>query len=118
MWFRKWFGWIRRGLRGPRSAAAGGLTLRDFMSAMGRVSTVPPWVFAWSVGGSRDSDAEILRVMRLMRAVYDSMTEAERRSPDGLNPSRCWRIAAGAGVGVADVSGFVEQFAASIRAAK
>ena len=43
-------------------------------------------------------------------AIILSMTAKERANPDLLNPSRKHRIAAGAGVDIAEVNRFIKQF--------
>ena len=48
--------------------------------------------------------------MARMEAMIHSMTPAERRDPDILNPSRKHRIARGAGVDIAEVNRMVKQF--------
>jgi signal recognition particle subunit SRP54 len=56
--------------------------------------------------GGIDADEEIKRI----QGMIDSMTLAERRDPKLIDISRRRRIAAGAGVDPADVSGLVKQF--------
>ena len=56
-----------------------------------------------------DSD-EAERKMARVEAIIYSMTPAERSNPDLLNPSRKRRIAAGAGVDIAEVNRTVKQF--------
>jgi signal recognition particle subunit SRP54 len=53
-----------------------------------------------------DADSEIKRI----QGIIDSMTALERSSPELIDISRRRRIAAGAGVDPADVSGLVKQF--------
>ena len=48
--------------------------------------------------------------MAHIEAMISSMTEAERRDPKLLNPSRKHRIAKGAGVDIAEVNRFIKQF--------
>jgi signal recognition particle subunit SRP54 len=48
--------------------------------------------------------------MGKMRAIYDSMTRAERKNPDVLDGPRRRRIATGAGVNTAEVGQFIKQF--------
>ena len=48
--------------------------------------------------------------MARMEAMIYSMTPAERRDPDLLNPSRKHRIAKGAGVDISEVNRMVKQF--------
>ena len=49
-------------------------------------------------------------MIRFVKAIIYSMTPAERRNPDLLNPSRKHRIAKGAGVDIAEVNRTVKQF--------
>lgn len=56
-----------------------------------------------------DSDETEKKMARIEAIIY-SMTPAERRNPDLLNPSRKRRIAAGAGVNIAEVNRTVKQF--------
>ena len=51
------------------------------------------------------------KAMSRVEAIILSMTEEERRNPDLMNPSRKKRIAAGAGVDIAEVNRLVKQFA-------
>lgn len=51
------------------------------------------------------------KAMAKVEAIILSMTEEERRNPDLMNPSRKKRIAAGAGVDIAEVNRLVKQFA-------
>ncbi len=53
-----------------------------------------------------DADGEVQRI----QGIIDSMTRDERRDPHKIDISRRRRIAAGAGVDPADVSGLVKQF--------
>ena len=53
-----------------------------------------------------DADGEMIRI----QGIIDSMTAAERSNPHVIDISRRRRIAAGAGVEPADVSGLVKQF--------
>ena len=50
------------------------------------------------------------KAMGRVEAIILSMTEEERRNPDLMNPSRKKRIAAGAGVDIAEVNRLVKQF--------
>ncbi|XCP83716.1 signal recognition particle protein [Roseburia hominis] len=56
-----------------------------------------------------DSDEAEKKMARVEAIIY-SMTPAERRNPDLLNPSRKHRIAKGAGVDIAEVNRTVKQF--------
>ena len=96
----------------------GTFTLDDFMSqmaqvrklgSMGRVMGMIPGMSELSkqVG---QNEGTIERSMNRMRAMYDSMTKAERKKPDVLDGPRRRRIAAGSGVQVNEVGQFVKQF--------
>ncbi len=96
----------------------GTFTLDDFMSqmtqvrklgSMGRVMGMIPGMseLTKAVG---QNEGLIERQMNRMRAMYDSMTKAERRKPDLLDGPRRRRIAAGSGVAVNEVGQFVKQF--------
>ncbi len=56
-----------------------------------------------------DTDAAEQKMAKIEAIIY-SMTPAERRNPDLLNPSRKHRIAKGAGVDIAEVNRTVKQF--------
>ena len=56
-----------------------------------------------------DSD-EAQKKLEKVEAIIYSMTPAERRNPDLLNPSRKHRIAKGAGVDISEVNRTVKQF--------
>lgn len=61
--------------------------------------------------GSQLKDVEIPEdAMKPTIAMIHSMTAAERANPDLINPSRKKRIAAGAGVDIADVNRMMKQF--------
>ena len=57
-----------------------------------------------------EQTAEAEKKMARMEAMIYSMTPAERRNPDLLNPSRKHRIARGAGVDISEVNRMVKQF--------
>lgn len=57
-----------------------------------------------------EQTAEAEKKMGRMEAMIYSMTPAERRDPDLLNPSRKHRIARGAGVDISEVNRMVKQF--------
>ena len=61
------------------------------------------------LGDEQMDEAE--KGMARMEAMIHSMTPAERRDPDLLNPSRKHRIARGAGVDISEVNRMVKQFA-------
>lgn len=61
-------------------------------------------------GLDEEQTAEAEKKMLRMEAIIYSMTVAERRNPDLLNPSRKHRIARGAGVDISEVNRMVKQF--------
>ncbi len=61
-------------------------------------------------GISDEQTEQAERNMARMEAIIYSMTPAERRNPDILNPSRKHRIARGAGVDISEVNRMVKQF--------
>jgi len=61
-------------------------------------------------GLDEEQTAEAEKKMARMEAMIYSMTPAERRDPDLLNPSRKHRIAKGAGVDISEVNRMVKQF--------
>ena len=96
--------------------AKGKFDLNDFrlqlkqMKKMGSVKDLMGMIpgmgqMAGSLEGM-DADGEMIRI----QGIIDSMTAAERRDPHVIDISRRRRIAAGAGVEPADVSGLVKQF--------
>ncbi len=96
----------------------GTFTLDDFMSqmnqvrklgSMGRVMGMIPGMSELSkqVGSN---EGQIERQMNRMRAMYDSMTRAERHNTDLLDGPRRRRIAAGSGVATNEIGQFVKQF--------
>jgi len=96
----------------------GQFTLDDFMAQMGQVKKLGPMgkVMGMIPGmseltkqlGQDGNDVE--KQMGQMRAIYDSMSRAERKNPDVLDAPRRRRIARGAGVDVAEVGQFMKQF--------
>ena len=60
------------------------------------------------LGDEQMDEAE--KGMARMEAMIHSMTPAERRDPDLLNPSRKHRIAKGAGVDISEVNRMIKQF--------
>lgn len=96
----------------------GTFTLDDFMSQMGQIKKLGPMgkIMGMIPGmseltrqvGMQGDDVE--RQMKRMRAIYDSMSRDERSNPDKLDGQRRRRIAAGAGVQVAEVGAFMKQF--------
>ena len=82
------------------------------MGGFGNVMSMLPGLGAMGGKGKMpdiDSD-EAERKMARVEAIIYSMTPAERSNPDLLNPSRKRRIAAGAGVDLAEVNRTVKQF--------
>ncbi|MCI9490881.1 MAG: signal recognition particle protein [Dorea sp.] len=61
-------------------------------------------------GISDEQTEQAEKNMARMEAIIYSMTPAERRDPDILNPSRKHRIARGAGVDISEVNRMVKQF--------
>ncbi|MDE6957007.1 MAG: signal recognition particle protein, partial [Lachnospiraceae bacterium] len=61
-------------------------------------------------GLDEEQAAEAEKKMGRMEAMIYSMTPAERRDPDLLNPSRKHRIARGAGVDISEVNRMIKQF--------
>ncbi|MDR2908570.1 MAG: signal recognition particle protein [Oscillospiraceae bacterium] len=64
------------------------------------------------VGGKISSEEALEgeRSLRQMEAIIGSMTKAERRRPDIINPGRKRRVAAGSGTRVEDVNRLLKQF--------
>ena len=60
------------------------------------------------LGDEQMDEAE--KGMARMEAMIHSMTPAERRDPELLNPSRKHRIAKGAGVDISEVNRMIKQF--------
>ena len=82
------------------------------MGGFGNVMSMLPGLGAMGGKGKMpdiDSD-DAERKMARVEAIIYSMTPAERSNPDLLNPSRKRRIAAGAGVDIAEVNRTVKQF--------
>jgi signal recognition particle subunit SRP54 len=75
-------------------------SVRELMSMIPGLNQLPEAL------GEIDAEGEIQRI----QGIIDSMTPAERSRPDLIDMSRRRRIAAGAGVDPADVSGLVKQF--------
>ena len=55
-------------------------------------------------------DGMVETQMDRMRAIYDSMSKAERKKPEILDGSRRRRVARGAGVQLNEVGQFMKQF--------
>ncbi|MFN4243760.1 MAG: signal recognition particle protein [Tepidisphaerales bacterium] len=96
----------------------GVLTLDDFMQQMEQVKKLGPMTkILGMVPGMGQltrqlqlNDGLLEGQMKRMRAIYDSMTRAERENPEMIEHSRRRRIAAGAGVQPQEVGQFVKQF--------
>ncbi len=102
--------------RQQEKLAKGKFDLNDFrqhlkqMKKMGSVKDLMGMIpgmgqMAGSLEGM-DADGEVTRI----QGIIDSMTQDERRDPHKIDISRRRRIAVGAGVEPADVSGLVKQF--------
>ena len=98
----------------------GELTLDDFMSQMnqirklGSMSKVMGMIPGMGELAKASSMAgpEMEGMMGRMRAMYDSMTPAERRKPGMIEHGRRRRVAGGSGTQPQDVSQFLKQFEA------
>lgn len=77
------------------------------MKKMGGINAVLGMMPGMGLPSDVDIDDSMFKGMEAM--IY-SMTLEERRNPDILNPSRKKRIAAGAGVDIAEVNRMVKQF--------
>lgn len=96
----------------------GELTLDDFMSqmnqirklgSMGKVMGMIPGMSDFAKAGSM-AGPEMEKMMKQMRAVYDSMSREERKKPVLLDHNRRRRIAGGSGTQASDVNTFMKQF--------
>src|SRR4051812_13102297 len=96
----------------------GTFTLDDFMAQMGQVKRLGPMdkVIGMIPGMGEltkqmgQSDGDVENQLDHMKAMYDSMTRAERKKPALLDGMRRRRIATGAGVDVTEVGKFMKQF--------
>ena len=82
------------------------------MGGLGSILGMMPGLGAMGGRGKMpdiDSD-EAQKKLEKVEAIIYSMTPAERRNPDLLNPSRKHRIAKGAGVDISEVNRTVKQF--------
>ena len=83
------------------------------MGGLGSIMGMLPGLGAMGGKNSKmpdiDTDAAEQKMAKIEAIIY-SMTPAERRNPDLLNPSRKHRIAKGAGVDIAEVNRTVKQF--------
>jgi signal recognition particle subunit SRP54 len=99
----------------------GQFTLDDFIAQMQQVRKLGPMnKIMGMIPGMNEltkqmgqGDGEVEGQLNRMKAMYDSMTRAERKNPDVIEHGRRRRIAAGAGVQVNDVSSFIKQFTMS-----
>jgi signal recognition particle subunit SRP54 len=96
----------------------GNFTLDDFMAQMGQVRKLGPMgkVMGMIPGMNEltkqvgQNEGAVEKQMNHMRAIYDSMTRAERKKPELLDGNRRRRIATGAGVELNEVGQFMKQF--------
>ncbi len=96
----------------------GKFTLEDFMSQMNQVTRLGPMgkVMGMIPGMSQLTkqlnvkDGDIEGQMGRMKAIYNSMTAAERKDTNLLDSARRRRIARGAGVELNEVGHFMKQF--------
>ena len=83
------------------------------MGGLGSIMGMLPGLGAMGGKNSKmpdiDTDAAEQKMAKIEAIIY-SMTPAERRNPDLLNPSRKHRIAKGAGVDIVEVNRTVKQF--------
>lgn len=82
------------------------------MGGLGSIMSMMPGLgMMGGKGKMPDIDSEETeKKMARIEAIIYSMTPEERRNPDLMNPSRKRRIAAGAGVNIAEVNRTVKQF--------
>ena len=96
----------------------GNFTLEDFMSQLTQVRKLGPMgkVMGMIPGMSEltkqigQDDGMVETQMDRMRAIYDSMSKAERKKPEILDGGRRRRVARGAGVQLNEVGQFMKQF--------
>jgi signal recognition particle subunit SRP54 len=96
----------------------GTFTLDDFMAQMSQVKKLGPMgkVMSMIPGMSELSkqvnmgEGDVEKQMGTMRAIYDSMSKAERKNSDLLDAGRRRRVARGAGVQLNEVGQFMKQF--------
>jgi signal recognition particle subunit SRP54 len=96
----------------------GNFTLDDFMAQMSQVRKLGPMgkVMGMIPGMNEltkqvgQNEGAVEKQMNHMRAIYDSMTRAERKKPELLDGNRRRRIATGAGVELNEVGQFMKQF--------
>ena len=81
------------------------------MGGLGSIMNMLPGMGLGSKVNTADLDMdEAEKNLKRTEAIILSMTMAERRKPDLLNPSRKNRIAKGAGVDISEVNRVVKQF--------
>jgi len=94
----------------------GQFSLDDFMSQMSQIRKLGPMQ---KVMGMLPGMGELTKAMAgddvdnqltRFRAIYDSMSRAERKNPDTIEHNRRRRIATGSGLQPNDVSSFLKQF--------
>jgi signal recognition particle subunit SRP54 len=96
----------------------GNFTLDDFMAQMGQVGKLGPMKKVMGmIPGMGDMmktyqmhEGDIEQQMKGFKAMYQSMTPAERKKPEMIDHGRRRRIARGAGVDSHAVSSFIKQF--------
>lgn len=76
------------------------------MGSLEEILAMIPGMNNKALKGMQIDDREMVRV----KAMIESMTVAERRNPNLLNPSRKQRIAKGSGTSINDVNRMVKQF--------
>jgi signal recognition particle subunit SRP54 len=96
----------------------GTFTLEDFMAQMTQVKKMGPMgKIMGMIPGMGDmmkqvnmKEGDIERSLKRMRAMYDSMTFAERKKPEMIEHGRRRRIARGAGVDTGEINKFIKDF--------
>jgi signal recognition particle subunit SRP54 len=96
----------------------GTFTLEDFMAQMTQVKKMGPMgKIMGMIPGMGDmmkqvnmKEGDIERSLKRMRAMYDSMTLAERKKPEMIEHGRRRRIARGAGVDTGEINKFIKDF--------
>src|SRR5439155_5789675 len=96
----------------------GQFTLDDFIAQMTQVRKLGPMnKIMGMIPGMNEltkqmgqGDGEVEGQLNRMKAMYESMTRAERKNPDVIEHGRRRRIAAGAGVQVNEANQFIKQF--------
>ena len=96
----------------------GNLSLEDFMGQMSQIKKLGPMGKVMGmIPGMHEltkqigqNEGTVDKMMGRMRAIYDSMSKAERKKPDILDGPRRRRIARGAGVQPHEVGQMIKQF--------